>query len=84
MNVIIVIIFIFLVIGVFFVKFNTNNMWFYLTLLFMVVIFVSGLFVFHFMVEGNFISNLGILLSVVLFSIPVAMYHLKCLYEKNL
>jgi hypothetical protein len=71
----------FLVPIIFFFK---KRIWFYLTILFMFVVLVMGFFSLHFFGEKeNFARNLSVLFSIVLFSLPVGMYNLKCLFKET-
>lgn len=62
---------------------NTKKIWFYTTVLLMFTIFFIGFFALHLYIKENFITNLGILFSVILFSLPMGMESLRNLYTNN-
>jgi len=62
------------------IKFTRERIWFFLTLIFMLFMFYYGIFAIHIFNPSNFLSNLGILITLVLFSVPIAMKNLKDLF----
>jgi hypothetical protein len=48
----------------------------------MILILMYGIIIIG-ILETNFIRNIGILLSTVLFSIPLSFYYLKKIYDKS-
>lgn len=59
---------------------KSKRIWFSRTILFMFFFLLMGIIIISKIPFGNFYTNLGILISLVIFSIPVAMVNLNKLY----
>lgn len=73
--------FIFYIITISLIEYTRKKFWFFLTLFSMIMVFFYGVNIIHILNSSNFLSSLGILLTLILISIPIAMNNLKELFN---